>query len=107
MELLEMFSNQISVARIIYSIYYGPPQGAPHVNFDESFSNMLKDIKLIIDTGIASRELAECDSEDMAWLAVSALNTAMEEHLCNPENPRIDGDKLGRMIDLLFRGITL
>ncbi len=103
--LLDIFMARLPVARLIYAIYYGPPQGAPPVDFDASFSTMLQDVATMLQEGITTGELAGINVEDAAWSIVSILNTTMEEQLCHSDRPRLDRESLQRMLALLFKGI--
>ena len=38
--LLDIFVERLAVARLIFAIFYGPPQGAPHIDFEASFSTI-------------------------------------------------------------------
>lgn len=104
--LLDIFMARLQVARLMYAIYYGPPQGAPPVDFDAAFSAMLLDVAAMLQEGITTGELAGISVEDAAWSIVSILNTTMEEQLCHSDRPRLDRDSLQRMLALLFRGIA-
>lgn len=105
MELFDIFKERLAIARLIFSIYYGPPQGAPFYDFDAIFSGMLNDISAMLSDGVKGGEMHAEDAEDAAWLVISALNTSMEESLCHSDAPRIDRERLGRMIELIFRGM--
>ena len=50
--LLDIFVGRLPVARLIYAIYYGPPQGAPHIDFEASFSTMLTHMEQLVSEGI-------------------------------------------------------
>jgi len=99
------FLEHIDVARIIYSIYFGPPQGAPPYPYERFFDEMLEIIRGIVREGIDNGELQKVDESDAAWAFISGLNSAMEEQLCRP-CPRIDRDGLVRIINLGFNGIS-
>lgn len=106
MELLDIFVARLPVARLIFSIYYGPPQGAPFIDFDAVFAGMIDDISAMVSDGVSAGEVSKNDADDAAWLIVSALNISMEENLCHSDAPRIDRERLGRIIDMSFRGIS-
>lgn len=104
--IFDLFVTRLPVARLIYAVYYGPPQGAPLIDFDASFTTLLHDIAELLQEGVAGGELPPIDLQDAAWAVVSLLSTAMEEQLCQSGSPRIDRDRLCRMLDLLFKGLT-
>jgi TetR/AcrR family transcriptional regulator len=98
------FLENIDVARIIYSIYFGPPQETPSFPHEKFFGGMFDTICSIIREGIASGELRNVDELDATWALISSLNSTMEEQFCNTP-PRIDRDGLVRMLVLVFDGI--
>ncbi len=99
------FLVHIDVVRIIYSIYFGPPQGAPPFPYEKFFDEMHEIIRGMVRDGIANGELRKVNESDTAWAIISGLNSAMEEQLCG-NLPRIDRDGLVRIIDLIFNGIS-
>ena len=104
--MFDCFLVHIDVARLIYSIYFGPPQGAPHFPHERFFDEMLDIIRRMVREGIAGGELQRIDESDAAWSIISGLNSVMEEQLCRT-SPRIDRDGLIRMLNLIFNGISL
>ena len=103
--LLDLFVERLPVARLIYAIYYGPPQGAPHIDFEASFSTMLAHMEQLVSEGISSGEFRAVDPTDAAWAIVALLNTTMEEQLTQTRQVRVDRAGLLRLLALLFEGI--
>lgn len=103
--LLDIFIERLPVARLIYAIYYGPPQGAPPIDFEASFSTMLIHMEQLVLAGVTSGEFRPVDIQDVAWALVALLNTSMEEQFHQPEQVRIDCARLLRMITVLLEGI--
>lgn len=103
--LLDIFIERLPVARLIYAIYYGPPQGAPHIDFEASFSTMLAHMEQLVSEGISSGEFRAVNPADAAWAIVAQLNAAMEEQLIPSRQPRLNRDGLLRLLALLFEGI--
>ncbi|MGE5190005.1 MAG: TetR/AcrR family transcriptional regulator [Gemmatimonadota bacterium] len=102
---LSLFVAHLDVARLIYSIYYGPPQGAPafdmdayHVRFQDAVVRMVRD-------GIRQGEFRKGSAEEMAWAVIGAINVAMELHLCHPGRA-LGRRGLERVLDLVFAGIA-
>jgi len=93
------------ILRLIYSIYYGTPQGAPNFNLDKYYDRMLEIICGLIQEGVDQGEISAGNVEDMTWAVLSCLNTALEEQLCH-QYPRIDRATMARMLGLLFSGIA-
>lgn len=103
--IFDVFVSHLAVARLIYSIYFGPPQGAPAIDFDTSFDRLLDDIGELLEQGMAAGELTPQNCNDAAWTVVALLNVAMQEQLCHECRPRLDRDGLQRMLKLLFKGL--
>jgi AcrR family transcriptional regulator len=104
--MFDVFLVNIDIARIIYSIYFGPPQGAPPFPYDRFFDEMLEIIRGMVQDGIDQEELQKINETDATWAIISGLNSVMEEQLCR-DSPRIDRDGLVRMLNLIFNGISL
>ncbi len=99
------FLVHIDVARIIYSIYFGPPQGAPSFPHERFFDEMLEIIRGMVRDGIDAGELRKVDEADATWVIISGLNSVMEEQLCR-DFPRVDREGLVRMLDLILNGFS-
>ncbi|MDK9717377.1 MAG: TetR/AcrR family transcriptional regulator [Trichlorobacter sp.] len=103
--LLDIFVERLPVARLIYAIFYGPPQGAPHIDFEASFSTMLTHMEQLVSEGINTGEFRQVSPPDAAWAIVALLNTTMEEQLNQTRQVRVDRSGLLRLLALLFEGI--
>ena len=103
--MLDLVVQNIEVVRLMYAIYYGPPQGAPEINFDTYFTRMLDTIHDLVREGMANGELQPDDSSDAAWTIISILNAAMAEQLCSTP-ARIDRQQMVRMLGLVLAGLA-
>ena len=103
--LLDIFIERLPVARLVYAIYYGPPQGAPHIDFEASFSTMLAHMEQLVSEGISTGEFKQVSPPDAAWAIVALLNTTMEEQFNQTRQVRVDRSGLLRLLSLLFEGI--
>jgi TetR/AcrR family transcriptional regulator len=101
-EIFDMFVENIDVARLIYSIFFGAPQGAPEFPHEEYFDKMLETFRALVREGIAAGEFRGEDG-DITWGIVSSLNTIMEEQLCR-RPPRIGREGLMRVQTLVLNG---
>ena len=99
------FVDNLEVMRLIYAIFFGPPQGAPDFPHDQYFTTMLVVVAAMVEEGIAAGEFRQVEKGDVAWTVVSCMHTVMEEQLChNP--PRVDRERLAAMVDLVLDGIV-
>ncbi|MBI5674338.1 MAG: TetR/AcrR family transcriptional regulator [Nitrospirae bacterium] len=100
-----LFLKNLKAARLMYSIYYGPPQGAPFIDF-ESYHLKIKEVtELIVKDGIRSGELRAVNADTLTWVLIGALNFVFEEQLCH-RSPMIDKKGLAGMLDLIFDGVA-
>ncbi|GAB4361773.1 MAG: TetR/AcrR family transcriptional regulator [Deltaproteobacteria bacterium] len=100
-----LFREKIGLARLMYSIYYGPPQGAPFFDFDAYHFKFQDAVRRLVEEGIRRREFRRGNPETMTWAVIGAVNTAMELELCHPEiSPGREG--LFGVLEILFRGMA-
>ncbi len=104
-QVYSLFLENIQVAKLMYSIYYGPPQGAPFFDFDAYHLKFQDGLRRLVRAGIAQGEFRKKNADDMMWAILGAVNVAMEVQLCHPE-PEINRKGLARILDLIFRGIS-
>ena len=98
-----LFLENLKSARLMYSIYYGPPQGAPFIDF-ESYHLKIKEVtELIVKDGIKSGEFRPVNADTLTWVLIGALNFVFEEQLCH-RSPMIDKKGLSDMLNLIFDG---
>jgi TetR/AcrR family transcriptional regulator len=100
-----LFVARLKEARLMYSIYYGPPQGAPFFDFEGFHLKMKEVVGVIVREGIDQGELHTVDADAATWILIGALNFVMEEQLCH-RSPTIDRAGLFRILDLVFEGLT-
>jgi TetR/AcrR family transcriptional regulator len=104
-KVFELVLEKIDVVRIMYSIYYGPPQGAPFFDFDGVHQKLYEAIGQIVIEGIKKKELKEANPEDMTWAILGAFHVAMENELSHPER-ELGREGLRRILTLIFEGIS-
>jgi AcrR family transcriptional regulator len=98
-----LFMENIKVARLTYSIYYGPPQGAPFFDFDALHLRLQEVVRSLIKKGIRQGDLPKGNVEDRMWIILGAVNIAMEVNLSHPEKA-IDRKGFVRILNLILRG---
>ena len=104
-DVFELFVENLATARLMYSIYYGPPQGAPFFDFDVYHEKLQEKVRILVGQGIRSGEFAAIDARDVMWIIIGALNVVMEEQLCR-EKPSIDRQGLKRILSLILGRIV-
>jgi len=100
-----LFMENIEVARLMYSIYYGPPQGAPFFDFDAYHIKFQDAIREFVKEGIRKKEFYKGNAENMMWAIIGAINVAMEVQLCHPDMG-IERKRLAGILKLIFQGIS-
>ena len=100
-----LFMENVKLARVMYSIYYGPHQGAPFFDFDAYHLKFQKAVRGLIQEGIRKGEFKRRNPEDMTWAILGAINVAMEVHLGHVELA-LGREGLARVLKLIFQGIS-
>src|SRR5512143_718241 len=103
--MLALFVTNIEVARLIYSLYYGPPQGAPAFDMDAYHIRFQEAVLRMVEDGMRRGEFRRGSADDMTWAVIGAVNMAMELHLCHPEKA-FGREGLGRLLEVIFNGIA-
>ncbi len=105
---LMLVRENLGGTRLMYSIYYGPPQGAPFVDFEGYHRHFQDAIRELVFGGIEAGELRSEKVDDMMWILLGVFNVALEEQLCGrPDRPPgIDREGLRRMLTLVLNGFA-
>jgi AcrR family transcriptional regulator len=104
-QVFSLFMENVDVGRLMYSIYYGPPQGAPFFDFDTYHLKFQAAIRRLVKEGIRKREFHKGNAENMMWAIIGAINVAMEVLLLHPEMG-IERKRLAGILKLIFQGIS-
>lgn len=103
--MLSAARENLLVVRLAYSIYFGPPQGAPFIDFNRFFDQSIARIDALLGEGMATGELRVCDRATLSWALVGSYHTILEEQICR--NPaRVDSDGLTKVINLILDGVS-
>jgi len=104
-QIFKLFLEHIEVTRVAYSIYYGPPQGAPFLDFDAFHLKFHEVLKGLVMEGIQKGEFRKANEMDMTWALIGAVHVAIEIQLWHPDMG-MDRKRLNRVLNLIFEGIT-
>jgi AcrR family transcriptional regulator len=102
----DIFAENIDAARVMYSIYYGPPQGAPFIDFDAYHRRFQEAVLQVLEEGIRDGEFRRVDLRDAMWAVIGALNVAMEVELCHPPQS-LGRDGVRRVLEIVLEGIAM
>lgn len=103
-ECYRLFERHEAAVRLMYAIYYGPPQGAPHFDFEEHHRHFEAAIRQIVQDGIAEGSFRDGDVEAMTWTLVGAFNIVLELKLCPPRE--LPADLLDRVLDVVLVSVV-
>lgn len=102
--LFDMFVQRLEVVRVINSVFYGPPQGAPPVEYEACHRKAHETVQRLVREGIRRGEFRAGNVEDMTWAVLGILSITLDTQLCHPErSPGRAG--LQRLLGLLFTGL--
>jgi TetR/AcrR family transcriptional regulator len=99
-----LFVENIEVARIMYSIYYGPPQGAPFIDFDAYHMRLHDTMRQIVASGMKRGEFGKGDLESITWALMGASTIAMEVELSHPERG-LGRKGLTKVLEVVLLGV--
>jgi TetR/AcrR family transcriptional regulator len=97
--------ENLQAVRLAYSIYYGPPQGAPFIDFHIFFDRTLEIVDTLISEGIEKGEIGTVDRNILKWALVGSHNTILEEQICR-SLPRMDCESLVKVLNMILDGVT-
>ncbi len=94
-------ANDRDFFRLMFTVYYGPSQGAPYCDFLSYHAKFHAAIKKIIEEGIASGEFQPGNSGYMTWVIRGVVQLAMEEQI-KGDRKIIERQTLQRVLDLIL-----
>lgn len=95
--------ENLEVARLAHSLYFGPSQDAPVFDL-EVFHQRLQDVvRALVADGQASGELKGGEPETVAMALLGALDIAEGIALCHPDWG-FGREQLNRVLDVIFDG---
>ncbi|MCX5911269.1 MAG: TetR/AcrR family transcriptional regulator [Deltaproteobacteria bacterium] len=101
-----LFLEEIKTVRLMYSIYYGPHQGAPFFEFEIYHQKFQEAIRRVVEEGIRRKEFRDENPEDMTWVIIGAFSVVIEVELGHPE-VSVGREGLARLLNLIFQGICI
>jgi len=89
--------------KMIHSLIFGPPQGAPDYDFTRYHRHMINAICKIYNAGIDSGEVKMAAAEEVAYLVLSLIDFCLHMDQIQPESS--DPQRPERLLQLAFQGI--
>jgi TetR/AcrR family transcriptional regulator len=102
--LYALSEENLPLLRLMNAIYYGPPQGAPLIDFDSAHFKFQGLVKKLVAEGMRKGEIRKGRADDAMWAVTGALNVAIEVSLCHPEMA-IGRKGLARILNTVFDGL--
>lgn len=94
----------IDTVRLVYSVFYGPPQGAPPFDFEAFHRRLVEAVRRLVVEGMANGELQPGDADDVTWALLGAFEVANGLELHHPDL-QFGAAGLRRMLTLIFDGV--
>jgi TetR/AcrR family transcriptional regulator len=101
----KLWCSHIEAARLMQSIYYGPPQGAPFFDFDVYHDKFFRTVLDLVKEGVKTGEFKVGNAEYMAWAVIAAISLANELELAHPDGG-LGRRGLAQVLRLVLRGIA-
>jgi len=101
---LALFLEHIEAVRIMYSLHYGPPQGAPFFDFKAYHTRFWQTVRGLIEEGFECGEFRRIDSNDATWAVIGPLTVATEAGLSHSELA-VSAEGLSRVLKIVLDGI--
>jgi AcrR family transcriptional regulator len=100
-----LFGQHLPLARVAHAVFLGPPEGAPPFDVTVFENLFLGALESIAADGVATGELRDVPTRDIA-LAVMGILEGCNERQLHPAFEPVGIEGLRRLIDLLFDGLT-
>lgn len=104
--LMVLLGENLQVARVMYAIYYGPPQGAPFFDCNVFHFKFQDTIQEFINEGIKAGEFRDGNALDMTWAILGAANIAIDIELSHPDMA-LGREGLARVLTVIFDGLRV
>jgi len=101
----QFYCENIEKAKLMNAIYYGPPQGAPYLNFEAYHGKLSNTVEQLVEEGIRTHEFCEMDLKDITLAIIGAFHIAMDIMLCQTPRITVSQDVLSRILNVIFHGI--
>ena len=92
-----------SLYKMLHSLIYGPPQGAPEYDYYKYQADMFDAVKRIYKEGLNAGEIKKADADEVAFLVLGLLDFSLNidtimPALSDPQRPE-------RLLKLAFQGL--
>lgn len=102
---IDLVLENLEIARIVYAISYGPPQGAPAFDVETVHTRIRAAVREEIARGLAQGTMRG-DAEDVQWTVIGAMSICIEISLSHPALVPDVRALFGRLFGVMLRGIA-
>jgi len=95
--------ERLPEVRLIYAVYFGPPQGTPQFDLEAYFVRMMELVHRLVREGSAKGEFAELCVDDLTRALIAILTSAVNEQLSRRET-KLDREGMVRLLRLVLDG---
>jgi TetR/AcrR family transcriptional regulator len=81
------FQQLLAEARLMHSIYYGPPQGAPHFDFEVFHNKFEQTVKSLVQQAVRAKEVSSRHADSLVLAVVAVINLANESQMIKSGKP--------------------
>ncbi len=103
--ILDSVQDNRAVVKLVYAIYFGPPQGAPFVDFNRFFDVILGTVNDLLTEGISGGEIIPCNRDALCWSLVGSHQIVLEEQICRT-TPRISREGIIQIVNQILDGVA-
>ncbi len=96
------YSENIKTMKIMHAMMFGPPQGAPFVDFNAVYWAFHQAVEAMVKEGMHNGEMLPGDPKNVTWVLMGTVHLAMEMALCQPEKA-LDRQGLREVLEVNHR----
>ena len=102
-QLYELGMGYMDLNRMVQSLMFGPPKGAPSYDFDQYRKRILHVVQAIYEASLAKNEVKPSDPEEVAFLFFGLLIFCLNLDCLHPETA--DPERPVRLLRMAFSGL--
>lgn len=104
--LMVLLKANLQVARVMYAIYYGPPQESPFFDCEVFHFRLQDTLQEFIHEGIETGEFRDRNAQDMSWAILGVINIAIDMELSHPDMA-LGCEGLARVLAIVLDGFKV
>lgn len=102
--MFDIVAEHADFVRVIHAVFYGPPQGAPAIDFTAFHRHHVESIRRLVQEGIAEGAFRRVPVESATHQYLAVMHYCLDAQVCDiPDPPGREG--LAKMLDLVYDGL--